>query len=243
MKKKDVHVSVVSALLNEKDHLEILHSKVRESLTAAGYGNFEIIFVDDGSTDGSRKIIRKLCRKNSRTRAVIFDRNYGKTAAIEAGVNIAKGNVVVTIDSDLQHDPEEIQLLVDQIIKGYDVVTGKRVERKDAFHRMIFSKVVNYSVYLFTGYKTEDFYCGFKCFKKEMVDDLGIFSDLYRFIAYMARQKDLKVIEIPITSLPRKFGASKYRIRLITRAIKDLLIILFVVRYLKKKNFKIKESF
>lgn len=241
-KKNNISVSIIIAVLNEEKNLPILHSRLETALDKQDYSSYELIFVDDGSTDKTKQVLKRICRSDKHARAIVFDRNYGKTRAIEAGANSARCEVLVTIDADLQHDPDEIYKLVNKISDGYDVVTGQRVNRDDALVRMVFSRIVNYMVYLFTGFKAKDFYSGFKAFRRSVVDQLGLFSDLYRFVAYLAFQKGLKTVEVPIRYLPRKHGKSKYGFGLIKRTIHDLLIILFVIKHLEKGRYAIGET-
>ena len=171
---------------------------------------------------------------------IFFDQNYGKTAALEAGIEASRGSLIVTLDSDLQHDPLEISRLVKKINQGYDVVTGWRQKRRDSWSRIFFSKMVNLSVSGLTGFKAHDFYCGFKCYKKKIVDDLGLFGDLYRFVAYLAFRKGFRVAEVPVTYHYRQHGHSQSSIKLFRRAIYDLLIILFVIQRLQKGQYQVK---
>src|SRR3989344_4590331 len=211
-------VSVIITSLNEDKNLRILYRKINNELKKRDYYNYEIIFIDDGSTDKTEKVLKEIIRTNPKVKAIFFDKNYGKTRAIEAGVNLAKSDIVVTMDADLQHDPKEIHKLVEKIQEGYDVVTGQRINRDDSFVRMFFSRGVNFLLYKFTGFKAKDFYCGFKAFKRKTAKDLGLFSDLYRFVAFLAYQKNLKTTEIPIMYLPRKHGKSKYGFGIVKRA-------------------------
>ena len=241
--KKNISVSIVVAALNEERNLPILYVGLMKAMEKQKYSRYEIIFIDDGSVDRTSLVLKKLSNSDQHVKAIVFNKNYGKTRAIEAGVNLSVSDVIVTLDADLQHDPEEIHKLVDKILEGYDVVTGQRVNRDDALVRMVFSRIVNYMVYLFTGFEAIDFYSGFKAFRRGVVEELGLFSDLYRFIAYLAYQKGLKTVEVAIRYLPRKHGKSKYGFGLIKRTIHDLLIILFVIKHLEKGRYAIKETF
>jgi len=235
-----VAVSAIIPVFNEAENLRLLYSKLKSGLSQVDK-SFEIIFINDGSSDKSEEILKKIYQKDKRVSIISFDQNYGKTPALEAGINLSRGRLLVLLDSDLQHDPLEIPKLVRKIKEGYDMVTGWRKKRRDPWHRIIFSKIVNLFVFLLTGFKAHDFYCGFKCYKRELVEKLGIYGDLYRFAAYMAYRKGFKVTEAPVTYHYRKFGRSQSSFKFFKRAICDLLIILFVIKNLQKGQYQVKE--
>jgi glycosyltransferase involved in cell wall biosynthesis len=236
-----VAVSAIVPVFNEVKNLRQLYQKLKAGLLKVDK-DFEIVFVNDGSSDESERVLKQIHKKDSRVCLVCFDRNYGKTAALEAGVETARGEILVLLDSDLQHDPLEIPKLVAKVKEGFAVVTGWRRKRRDKFHRVLFSKVVNGALFLLTGFKAHDFYCGFKCYRRKLVRELGIHSDLYRFVAYLAYRKGLKVAEVPVTYHYRQFGRSQSSLKLLKRAIYDLLILFFVIKHLQKGQYQIKEQ-
>lgn len=237
---REITISAIIPVFNEEKNIKLLYSKLSKGLSKTGK-NFEIIFVNDGSSDNSEIVLRNIFKKDDRVSVVLFKKNYGKNAALEAGIGISRGRLIVTLDSDLQHDPSEIYKLVEKIDEGYDLVTGWRKKRRDPLPRIFFSKLVNFSLFLITRFRAHDFYCGFKCYKRKVVEKLGLYGDLYRFIAYLAYLKGFKVGEAPITYHYRKFGKSKYGFRLFRRAFDDFVIILFVLKNLQKKRYKIKQ--
>jgi glycosyltransferase involved in cell wall biosynthesis len=237
---KKVTISAIVPVFNEAENIRILLPKLKKGLAKVDK-NYEIIFIDDGSSDKSKTLLKDFYKKEKSVSVLLFDQNYGKPAAQEAGIKIARGDLIVTIDSDLQHDPGEIIKLVDKINQGYDLVMGWRKKRRDLPHRVAFSKIVNYFVFLFTGFKARDFYCGFKCFRKEVVKELELYGDLCRFIAYLAFLKGFKVAEVPISYHYRRYGRSQSALKFTKRAIYDLLIIFFVIKNLQKGQYKIKE--
>lgn len=237
---KSISISAIVPVFNEEKNIKPLYLGLVKGLSEAG-GKYEIIFVNDGSSDGSMRILRELYEENDKVSVISFDRNYGKTAALGAGVRISQGRLIVVLDSDLQHDPNEIPKLVKKIDQGFDVVVGWRKKRRDPLPRIIFSRIVNFFVFLLTGFKAHDFYSGFKCYRRRVVEELDLYGDLFRFIAYLAYKRDFKVCEVPITYHYRRFGKSKYGFGLFKRAIHDILIFLFVIKSFQKGYCQVKE--
>ncbi|MBC7240191.1 MAG: glycosyltransferase family 2 protein, partial [Chloroflexi bacterium] len=173
--------------------------------------DYEIVFVDDGSKDGSTEIIREIAQKDGRVKGVILKRNYGQTAALSAGFEVAKGDIIITMDGDLQNDPEDIPRLLEKIREGYDVVSGWRRNRKDPLiKRRLPSSIANWIISKITGVNLHDYGCTLKAYKREILEDLSLYGELHRFIPALASMNGAKVTEIVVKHHPRRRGKSKY---------------------------------
>lgn len=225
-------VSIVIPLLNEEQSLQELYEKLKNVLTRLG--RFEIIFVDDGSTDGSNRVLHELRRKDRRIKIIRFRRNFGKSAALSVGFNHAEGDMVITMDADLQDDPEEIPNLVNEIKKGYDLVSGWKKKRRDPISKTIPSRFFNFVTSLLTGIRLHDFNCGLKVYRNEVVKEVKIYGELHRYIPALAHWLGYRVGEIVVQHQPRKYGKSKYGVVRFWRGFLDLLTVLFTTRYLKR---------
>jgi glycosyltransferase involved in cell wall biosynthesis len=227
-------ISFVIPLLNEQDSLEALHSAVSqtaESLPAT----YEIIFVDDGSSDGSLAILQDLYEQHrEHVRVIQFRRNFGKTAALAAGFARTRGEVVVTLDADLQDDPSELPKILAKLDEGYDLVGAWRMHRQDPISKTWPSRLANFTVSTLTGVKLHDLNCGFKVYRREVVQDLKLYGELHRYIPVLAHWKGYHVTEVPVTHHPRKFGHSKYGARRLGRGYIDFLSVLFMTTYLRR---------
>lgn len=223
-------ISVVIPLKDEAETLEELYAQIRSVLEGSGR-SFEVIFVDDGSTDGSMEIIEKLHRADGRVLAIEFERNYGKAAAWSAGFAQATGGIVITMDADLQDDPKEIPRFIEEIEAGYDLVSGWKKKRFDPLSKTLPSKLFNKVTALATGVQLHDFSCGFKAFRKEVLERMEIHGDLHRFIAALASWKGFRIGEIVVEHHPRKHGKSKYGWERLPRGFFDLITVLLTVKY------------
>lgn len=227
-------ISFVIPVLNEQDSLEPLHEAVTrsvESLAAA----YEMIFIDDGSTDRSIAVLQELyARDREHVRVIQFRRNFGKTAALAAGFAHARGEVVVTLDADLQDDPAELPKLLTKLEEGYDLVGAWRVDRQDPISKRWPSRLANATVSALTGIRLHDLNCGFKVYRREVVQDLKLYGELHRYIPVLAHWKGYRVAEVPVTHHPRRFGRSKYGLQRLVRSYIDFLSVLFLTTYLKR---------
>jgi glycosyltransferase involved in cell wall biosynthesis len=224
---KSEPISVVIPVLNEASSLE----ELGKSLLAMGERQglqLEIIFVDDGSTDGSWDQIRALAAFDSRIRGIRFRRNFGKAAALAAGFDAALGQVVLQMDADLQDDPTELPEFLAKLAEGFDVVNGWKRVRKDPWHKVWPSRVFNWMVSGLTGLKLRDHNCGFKCFRAEVVKGLPLYGELHRFIPVMAHARGYRVTELPVEHHPRRYGQSKYRYHRFVKGFLDLLTVVFL---------------
>ncbi|WP_101474217.1 glycosyltransferase family 2 protein [Fusobacterium sp.] len=226
-------ISVIAPVYNEKDNIVRFITQVEESLKK-GFSSYEIILVDDGSTDGSREILDRESSKNGHVRVFHFTKNNGQTAALAAGFKVATGNLVVTMDSDLQTTPEDIYILLPYLDK-YDMVNGKRETREDGIKRKISSFVGNSIRNLITGDNIQDTGCPLKLFKKEVTDSYYLYEGMHRFLPTLAKINGFKVIEVPVRHYDREFGTSKYGVwNRLFKGLKDA----FAVRWMKKRKLK-----
>jgi len=225
-----VDLSVVVPVYNEVDSLERLKGWISDVLDGAGY-TFEIIFADDGSTDGSRALLEDLLRTDDRVRLVKLTRNYGKAAALSEGFKIASGPVIVTMDADLQDDPKGIPSLLAKLDEGYDVVSGWKRGRKDPWHKTIPSKWFNVVTSRISGLHLKDHNSGLKAYRAEVLEEVELVGEMHRFITVMAHWHGRRVTEIPVEHHPRAFGQSKYGSARLLKGALDLLTVLLTTRY------------
>ena len=222
-------LSIVIPVYNEASSLIELYEEIKINVTS--FLIWEILFVDDGSTDDSGEIIRSLHEKDKRVKLIQFHRNYGKSAALSEGFKTATGNYILTMDADLQDDPKEIDNLFKKIQDGYDLVSGWKKTRKDPLSKKIPSKFFNWVTRLMTGVKIHDFNCGLKLYRKRVVDTLEIYGGRHRYIPALASQKRFIIGEIPVNHRERKYGTTKYGGARLFHGFFDLLTILFLHRY------------
>jgi len=220
-------LSIVIPVFNERNNLVLIYehlTKVLSSLKAS----YEIIFIDDGSTDGSFEVLRKLHLKDRFVKVVELNRNYGQTAAISAGFSEAVGDVIITMDADLQNDPSDIPKLLEVMGKGYDVVSGWRTNRKDPLlKKKLPSLLSNWLARKLTGLSLHDFGCSLKAYKKETVKDLKLYGEMHRFIPALISMKGYKVAEVKVSHYERKHGKSKYGTRRLLKGFLDLIFLKF----------------
>ena len=226
-----VEISIVLPVFNEEKNLEELHLRLKEALDKLGR-EYEIIAVDDGSNDGSFEELKRIHQNDPKLRVIKFRRNFGQTAAISAGFHYARGDVIITMDSDLQNDPVDIPRLLDKMAEGYDVVSGWRADRKDKFlSRRLPSILANRLISRMTDVKIHDFGCTLKAYKKEVTDNIDLYGEMHRFIPALARWIGAEVAEIKVEHHPRKHGKSKYGISRTTRVILDLITVKFLLTF------------
>lgn len=227
-------ISIVLPIYNEEENLKELHSKLTESLSKLKL-KYEIIAVDDGSNDNSFKVLKELAQSDPLLKVIRFRCNFGQTAAISAGFHHAKGNIIITMDSDLQNDPADIPKLLEKIDEGYDVVSGWRYDRKDKFFsRRLPSIIANKLIVKLTGVKIHDFGCSLKAYKKEIIDSINLYGEMHRFLPALAKWAGANITEIKVQHHPRKHGKSKYGISRTTKVILDLITVKFLLSYSTK---------
>ncbi len=232
--RKETTLSVVVPIFNEQESLVQLIDELN-----AGIGNavtkFEVILVDDGSTDESWRVISELSQVTTPNAAPVFGirlrRNFGKAAALTAGMKIATGELILMLDADLQDDPAEFPALLMQIDDGYDVVNGWKELRLDPWHKVYPSKVFNWMVGAMTGLKLHDHNCGLKLFRTDVVREIQIYGELHRFIPVLAHARGFKVAEVSVNHRPRQHGHSKYGVRRFIRGLLDLLTVTFLTGF------------
>ncbi len=223
-------LSVVIPVLNEENSLERLHGELGEVAEAHGYA-LDVIFVDDGSTDGSWAVIERLAGSDPRVRGIRFRRNFGKAAALSAGFAEARGDLVMTLDADLQDDPHEIPNFLAEMHKGFDVVSGWKKVRHDPWHKVWPSRVFNWMVSRLTGVKLHDHNCGMKCYRREIFDEVRLYGELHRFVPVLAAARGFRVGELVIRHRPREFGRSKYGLTRFVKGFLDLLTVKFLTGF------------
>ena len=230
---KDI-LSAVVPVLNEEESLPELGMLLEKELKAIAGDSFEMIFIDDGSTDNSFEVIKQLKERNNRIRAFKFRRNYGKSAALSLGFSQAKGSIVVTLDADLQDDPSEIKNLINKLKEGYDLVTGWKKKRHDPITKVLPSRFFNWVTSKVSGIKLHDFNCGLKAYRRDLAKSLQLYGEIYRYIPALANWEGFKVTELPVKHHPRKFGISKFGSARFIKGYLDLITVLFTTRYLKR---------
>lgn len=227
-------ISIVLPIYNEEENLRELHSKLTESLSKLKL-EYEIITVDDGSKDNSFQVLKELAQSDPRLKIIRFRSNFGQTAAMSAGFHHAKGDVIITMDSDLQNDPADIPKLLEKIDEGFDVVSGWRYDRKDKFFsRRLPSIIANKLIVKLTGVKIHDFGCSLKAYKKEIIDSINLYGEMHRFLPALAKWAGANITEIKVQHHPRKHGKSKYGISRTTKVILDLITVKFLLSYSTK---------
>lgn len=226
-------ISFVLPVCNEEATLKELHAQISKVMGSLP-DDHEMIFVDDGSTDGSFEVLRELQQQDPRVRVVQLRRNFGKAAAYSAGFDNARGEIVITMDTDLQDDPAEIPLFVHKIDEGFDMVVGWKHEGKGGLSKSIPSRIFNKVVTRITGIGLHDFNCPFKAYRSRVLKEIHVYGELHRYIPVMARAKGFSLTEIKIRNLPRRAGKSKYGMERYLRGMLDLLTISFITRFAKR---------
>jgi glycosyltransferase involved in cell wall biosynthesis len=223
-------ISVIIPVYNEEASLEQLARELAE-VAAKHAWEMEFIFVDDGSTDGSWSVIGQLAQQDARITGIRFRRNFGKAAALAAGIRQARGEWICTLDADLQDDPGEIPRLFDELQKGYDLVTGWKKVRYDPWHKVIPSRVFNWLVSKWTGVHLHDHNCGLKLGRAEVFREIRLYGELHRFVTVLAAARGFRVGEVVVQHRPRTFGYSKYGASRFIKGFLDLMTVQFLTRY------------
>lgn len=223
-------ISVVIPVHDEERSVALLYDELRSALEPLG-SEWETIFVDDGSTDGTFAALTRLHSEMDNVRVVRLRRNFGKAAALVAGFDQARGDTVVTIDGDLQDDPAEIPRLLAKLDEGFDLVSGWKTRRRDPLSRRILSRVFNTVTSRFSGVRLHDMNCGLKAYRAEVVHGLRLYGELHRFIPVLAHYRGFRIAELPVNHRPREHGTSRYGIERYLRGFLDLLTVSFIGRY------------
>jgi len=225
-----ISISVVIPTLNEAASLTELTSRLGEVMSSLT-DDYEIIFVEDGSTDNSLDLLRNLAKADSRLRVCQLRRNFGKATALDVGFKFASGDILVTLDADLQDSPEEIPRMLRKLDEGFDLVLGWKVDRQDPRHKTLPSKLFNLVTSSVAGIKLHDFNTGLKVLRREVAENVGIYGELHRYIPALAHWKGFKVTEIGVKHNPRKHGESKFGSERYLRGFFDLLTVAFITKY------------
>ena len=229
---RNISVSVVIPVYNEEASLQELYQEIIAAMDPTGW-EYEMIFVDDGSTDGSLEILKQLSEQDKRVKVIVFARNFGQTAALDAGFHQALGDIVVPIDADLQNDPADIPKVVERLIQsGADVVSGYRIKRQDAFWtKTLPSKIANRIISKLTGVYIHDYGCTLKAYKRKVLQRFHLYGEMHRYIPAYIKWAGGRVEEIPVNHRPRKYGRSKYTLKKSVRVLLDLITLRFLLQY------------
>jgi glycosyltransferase involved in cell wall biosynthesis len=227
-------LSLFLPVLNEEPNLRPMHAKISEALNALGK-TAEVIYVDDGSTDASLKILREIAAEDSRVRVISFRRNYGQTAAMSAGIDAASGEILIPMDADLQNDPADIARLLEKLDEGFDVVSGWRKNRQDTLiTRKIPSWIANSVISKIGGVNLHDYGCSLKAYRRDVIQDVRLYGEMHRFIPIYAAWAGARVAEIPVEHHARTMGKSKYGLSRTVKVVLDLMTIKFMASYQTK---------
>jgi glycosyltransferase involved in cell wall biosynthesis len=223
-------VSIVIPVLNEAESLPQLAEEIKAAASAQDW-DLEVIIVDDGSTDDTWEVVSRLSEQDARFRGIRFRRNFGKAAGLAAGFGAARGDIVVTMDGDLQDDPAEVPKLLAMLDQGFDTVSGWKRKRRDPWHKVWPSRIFNVAVSGLTGVRLHDVNCGLKAYRSEALRDLALYGELHRFIPVLAQAKGFRAGEVEVNHRPRQYGASKFGARRFLRGLLDLLTVKFLTGY------------
>jgi len=231
-----MYISIIIPVYNEEENLPYLKHKLDETLMHLTGHSWEVILVDDGSTDNSAEKISQIAQSDpDHVVAIYLRRNFGQTAAIAAGIDHSHGDVIVLMDGDLQNDPADIPLLVEKIEQGYDVVSGWRKNRQDAFlTRTLPSRLANGLISVVTGVHLHDYGCTLKAYRREVITGFRLYGEMHRFIPAYASTVGARIIEVPVRHHPRKFGKTKYGLGRTVKVILDLFTVKFLMSYAQK---------
>jgi len=232
--KNNIELSIVIPVFNETENIKPLIIKLNNVLDKTGK-NYEIIMVDDGSTDNSFEVMRELSESYKKLRIIRFRRNFGQTSAFSAGFDLARGSIVVTLDADLQNDPADIPKLLEELDKGYDIVSGWRKKRFDNYlTRQLPSRIANYIISKFTGVPLHDYGCSLKAYRSEVIKNIKLYGEMHRFIPAVASWMGIEVSEVEVNHAPRVSGKSSYGIMRTVRVLLDLITVKFLLGYSTK---------
>ncbi len=226
-------LSIVVPLFNEEESLRPLSNEIKKAMRSLDL-SFEVLLIDDGSTDKSLSIIKDICKQDRRFRYFSFRKNYGKSAALQVGFSNVTGDAVITMDADLQDDPGEISNLLKKLEEGFDLVSGWKKKRHDPFVKKYSSRFFNFVTRLMTGIKIHDFNCGLKAYKREVTDVIKVYGELHRYMPVLADWEGFSVAEIPVVHHPRRYGKTKFGISRFFKGFVDLITVLFSTRYIKR---------
>ena len=233
MDRKSPQISVVVPVLNEQDNIEPLYEQITQTLDDKY--KYEIIFVDDGSSDNSFAILSRLQKTDSKVCVIRFRKNFGQTAALSAGFTHARGNIIAAIDADLQNDPADIPKMIDKLEEGFDVVSGWRKKRHDkVITRLVPSKIANWLISKITGVKLHDYGCTLKAYRKEILAEIKLYGEMHRFIPALASWSGARIAEMQVNHRPRTAGSAKYGLERTLKVLLDLITVKFLLSFSTK---------
>jgi glycosyltransferase involved in cell wall biosynthesis len=230
---KNPDISIVVPVFNEAENIRALYDAIKDAMEETAY-TWETVFIDDGSTDGTYKALEELHSQNKYLHIVRLRRNFGQTAALAAGLDHARGQIIVTLDGDLQNDPRDIPLLISKMADGYDLVSGWRMNRQDSVGRCMVSRVANWLISFSTGVHLRDYGCTLKALRWDLAKELKLYGEMHRFIPALAANIGASILEVPVRHHPRRFGKSKYGFSRTIRVILDLMTVKFLSGYLTR---------
>lgn len=228
-----VEISIIVPLYNEQDNLEPLLDRIVETLSRMDR-SYEVIFIDDGSSDGSFEVIQRLHDRHQGVRAVQFRKNHGKSAALAVGFQEARGEVIITMDADLQDDPEEIPNLISKLEEGYDLVSGWKYKRHDPITKTLPSKLFNRVTCLISGIRIHDINCGLKAYRREVTESIQVYGELHRYLPVLAHWKGFRIAEIKVRHHPRLHGRSKFGAGRFVKGFLDLVTVTFLTQFTRR---------
>lgn len=230
---KNPEISLIIPAKDEEESIETLYKELVDALEKIKKG-FEIVFVDDGSKDKTFEKLKALNKKDKRVKIVKLRGNWGKSTALQAGFDYSRGDIVITMDADLQDDPTEIPKFLEELNKGYDLVSGWKKVRFDPWHKVIPSRILNFISAKMTRVNLHDINCGFKAYRREVVQNLNLYGELYRFIPILVAKKNFRVGEVVVKHRTRRYGKTKYGIERNIKGFLDLLTVVFITGYFKR---------
>jgi glycosyltransferase involved in cell wall biosynthesis len=228
---ESVYLSIVVPVYNERENISYLYENLSKVLPSLGR-KYEVLLIDDGSTDGTFSELVKIHEQNNNYKIIKFRKNFGQTPAMSAGFDYANGEIIITLDADLQNDPQDIPLLLEKMNEGYDIVSGWRINRQDkAVSRKLPSKIANWLIAKLTGVKIHDYGCTLKAYSRDVVKNIELYGEMHRYIPAVASWMGISVAEVPVHHHSRKFGKSKYGISRTIRVILDIIILKYLLSY------------
>ncbi len=226
-------ISLIIPLFNEEESIVPLSHEIRKALSKINV-DYEVLFIDDGSTDLSLQKLKEISRTDNRFKYTSFRKNYGKSAALHIGFKQAIGEAVITMDADLQDDPHEIPNLLAKLEDGYDLCSGWKKKRQDPFIKKISSKFFNFVTRIISGIKIHDFNCGLKAYRRAVVESVNVYGELHRYMPMLAKWQGYKITEAPVQHHPRRYGKTKFGVSRFFKGFIDLITVIFVTRYIKR---------
>jgi glycosyltransferase involved in cell wall biosynthesis len=229
----EIELSVIVPLYEEEANVPLLYERLRDAADALDR-SYELILIDDGSTDRTGALIEALADEDDRVVAIRFPRNFGQTAALLAGIDHARGRVLVPMDGDLQNDPADLGRLLDKLDEGYDVVSGWRKDRRDPLSKILPSRIANAIISRVSGVRLHDYGCSLKAYRREVLEGVDLYGEMHRFVPIYATWRGARVTEIPVTHHPRSRGHTKYGLERVVKVLLDLIVVKFLTSYLTR---------